>query len=130
MEAHPVTGYIHFFSGQGNTMRIWIGSLALTLLAGCSLPASLVPGEPNISKTSTKSPKDYAACLLPLWQKDVAKTSQTSISNGYRITAPSIITADEILDIVKYKDGSRVSLYQGPPWAKSGSLRQSVRDCL
>jgi hypothetical protein len=53
-----------------------------------------------------------------------------SISNGYRITAPSIITADEILDIVKYKDGSKVSLYQGPPWAKSGSLRQSVRDCL
>ncbi len=36
----------------------------------------------------------------------------------------------EILDIVKYKDGSRVSLYQGPPWAKSGSLRKSVRDCL
>jgi hypothetical protein len=100
------------------------------MLAGCSLPASLVPGEPNISKTSAKSPKDYAACLLPLWQKDVAKTYQTSISNGYRITAPSIITADEILDIVKYKDGSRVSLYQGPPWAKSGSLRQSVRDCL
>ena len=111
-------------------MRIWIGSLALTLLAGCSLPASLVPGEPNISKTSDKSPKDYAACLLPLWQKDVAKTSQTSISNGYRITAPSIITADEILDIVKYKDGSRVSLYQGPPWAKSDAMRKSVKACL
>ncbi|RON61349.1 hypothetical protein BK669_17800 [Pseudomonas fluorescens] len=111
-------------------MRIWIGGLALAMLAGCSLPASLVPGEPNISKTSAKTPKDYAACVLPLWQQDVAKTSQTSISNGYRITAPSVITADEILDIVKYKDGSRVSLYQGPPWAKSGSLRKSVRDCL
>jgi hypothetical protein len=130
MDVESLTRYIHFFSDQEYTMRIWIGSLALALLAGCSLPASLVPGEPNVSKTSAKSPKDYAACLLPLWQKDVAKTSQTSISNGYRITAPSIITADEILDIVKYKDGSRVSLYQGPPWAKSGSLRQSVRDCL
>lgn len=111
-------------------MRIWIGSLALAMLAGCSLPTSLVPGEPNVRKTDSKAPKDYAACVLPLWQKDVAKTSQTSISNGYRITAPSIITADEILEIVKYKDGSSVSLYQGPPWAKSGSLRQSVRDCL
>jgi hypothetical protein len=109
-------------------MRIWIGSLTLAVLAGCSLPASLVPGEPKLSKTSEKTPKDYAACFLPLWQQDVSKTSQTSISNGYRITAPSIITADEILDIVKYKDGSRVSLYQGPPWAKSGSLRKSVRD--
>lgn len=101
-------------------MRIWIGSLALVMLAGCSLPTSLVPGEPNVRKTTSKAPKDYAACVLPLWQKDVAKTSQTSISNGYRITAPSIITADEILEIVKYKDGSSVSLYQGPPWAKSG----------
>jgi hypothetical protein len=53
-----------------------------------------------------------------------------AISNGYRLTAPSIITADEILDIVKSKDGSRVSLYQGPPWAKSAAMRQAVRDCL
>jgi hypothetical protein len=130
MEVRPVTRYIRVFSDQGNTMRIWIGILALALLAGCSLPASLVPGEPNLSKTTTKAPKDYAACLLPLWQQDIPKTTQTSISNGYRITAPSLVTADEILDIIKYKDGSRVSLYQGPPWAKSGSLRKSVRDCL
>jgi hypothetical protein len=130
MDVRPVTRYIRFFSDQEYTMRMWIGVLTFALLAGCSLPRSLVPGEPNVSKTSDKAPKDYAACVLPLWQRDVAKTSQTSISNGYRITAPSVITADEILDIVKYKDGSRVSLYQGPPWAKSGSLRQSVRDCL
>ncbi|PCR96309.1 hypothetical protein C1X59_14395 [Pseudomonas sp. FW215-R2] len=111
-------------------MRMLIGGLLMAALAGCSLPASLVPGEPNFSKVSGKAPKDYAACVLPLWQQDIPKTSQVAISNGYRIKAPSIVTADEILDIVKYKDGSRVSLYQGPPWAKSGSLRKSVRDCL
>ncbi|MCF4998541.1 hypothetical protein GIW70_02915 [Pseudomonas syringae] len=111
-------------------MRMWIGGLLLTALAGCSLPASLVPGEPNVSKYSDKTPKEYAACVLPLWQRDVSKASQISISNGYRLTAPSIVTADEILDVIKYKDGSRISLYQGPPWAKSGSLRQAVRDCL
>lgn len=94
MDVQPVTRYIRFFSDQGNTMRIWIGSLALALLAGCSLPASLVPGEPNLSKTTTKAPKDYAACLLPLWQQDIPKTTQTSISNGYRIKAPSLVTAE------------------------------------
>jgi hypothetical protein len=130
MDVRSVKRYIRFFSDQGNTMRMWIGGLALAMLAGCSLPASLVPGEPNLSKVSAKAPKDYAACVLPLWQHDVPKTTQTSISNGYRITAPSVITADEILDVVKYKDGSRVSLYQGPPWAKSASLRKSLRDCL
>ena len=111
-------------------MRMLMGGVVLALLAGCSLPASLVPGEPNVSKHSAKAPKEYAACVLPAWQKEVANTTQVSISNGYRITAPSVITADEVLDIVKYKDGSRVSLYQGPPWAKSGNLRQIVRDCL
>jgi len=110
--------------------RMLMGGAVLALLAGCSLPASLVPGEPNYNKQSDKIPKDVAACVLPAWQKEISNTTQTSISNGYRITAPSIITADEVLDIVKYKDGSRVSLYQGPPWAKSGALREAVRDCL
>ena len=111
-------------------MRKLFGGMAVAMLAGCSLPASVVPGEPNVSKYSEKAPKDYAACILPKWQHEIPKSTQLSISNGYRITAPSIITADEILDIVKSKDGSRVSLYQGPPWAKSGALRQAVRDCL
>ncbi|MHC8326516.1 hypothetical protein [Pseudomonas sp. LB1P83] len=111
-------------------MRMLIGGVAISILAGCSLPTSLVPGEPNVSKYSNKTPKDYAACLLPLWQQEVSRTTQTAISNGYRINAPSIITADEILDIVKYKDGSRVSLYQGPPWAKSDAMRKAVRSCL
>jgi hypothetical protein len=111
-------------------MRMLIGGVMLALLAGCSLPTSLVPGEPNVSKYSEKPPKEYAACVLPAWQQQIPKTAQTAISNGYRITAPSIITADEIVDIVKSKDGSRVSLYQGPPWAKSGAMRKAVRDCL
>lgn len=111
-------------------MRIWAVALAGAVLTGCSLPASLVPGEPNVSKVSAKPPKEYAACVLPLWQREIPKTTQVSISNGFRINAPSIITADEILDIVKYKDGSRVSLYQGPPWAKTDALRKAVRNCL
>jgi hypothetical protein len=111
-------------------MRVLMGGIALAMLAGCSLPASLVPGEPNVSKYSEKPPKEYAACVLPAWKEQVSNTTQTSISNGYRITAPSVITADEIVDIVKSRDGSRVSLYQGPPWAKSGAMRKTVRDCL
>ena len=111
-------------------MRMLIGGVTLAMLAGCSLPASVVPGEPNVSKYSNKPPKELAACIFPAWQKEIPKTTQIGISNGYRIKAPSIITADEILDIVKYKDGSRVSLYQGPPWAKSDAMRKAVKNCL
>ena len=130
MDVWTATRYIPLFQDKGSVMRMLIGGVGLALLAGCSLPASVVPGEPNVSKYSEKPPKEYAACVLPAWQQVVPNTTQSGISNGYRITAPSIITADEILDIVKSKDGSRVSLYQGPPWAKSGALRQAVRDCL
>lgn len=111
-------------------MRMLMGGVVMASLAGCSLPASLVPGEPNVSKYSEKAPKDYAACVLPAWQQVIPNSAQSAISNGYRITAPGMITADEILDIVKSKDGSRVSLYQGPPWAKSAALRQAMRDCM
>lgn len=110
-------------------MRIWIGG-GVGHVGGLFVAGIAGAGRAEYQQDQCQAPKDYAACVLPLWQQDVAKTAQTSISNGYRITAPSVITADEILDIVKYKDGSRVSLYQGPPWAKSGSLRKSVRDCL
>jgi hypothetical protein len=118
------------FQDREAFMRMLVAGIAVAVLAGCSLPASVVPGEPNVSKYSEKTPKEYAACVLPLWRQHIPGSTQSPISNGYRITAPSIITADEILDIVKSKDGSRVSLYQGPPWAKSGALRQAVRDCL
>lgn len=87
-------------------------------------------GRAECQQEQREDAKEYAACVLPAWQKEVSNTTQVSISNGYRITAPSVITADEVLDIVKYKDGSRISLYQGPPWAKSGDLRKIVRDCL
>ncbi|WP_347904971.1 hypothetical protein [Pseudomonas purpurea] len=111
-------------------MRILIGTLAVFMLAGCSLPASLVPGEPNVSKLTAKAPKEYALCVLPAWQREIPKTTQVSITNGYRITAPGIVTSDEVLDIVKSKNGSRVSLYQRAPWAKTGALKKSVNDCL
>jgi len=111
-------------------MRNVIGAVAALLLAGCSVPSSLVPGEPNYSKISAKPPKEYAACVLPAWQQVIPKTTQTGISNGYRINAPSLVTADEVLEITKFKSGSRISLYEGPPWAKSGDLRKIVRDCL
>ena len=70
-------------------MRTLMAGIVAGLLTGCSLPASVVPGEPNLSKYSEKPPKEYAACVLPAWQKEVPKATQTGISIGYRIKAPA-----------------------------------------
>lgn len=111
-------------------MRMLTGALMMAALAGCSLPTALVPGQPNVSELTSKAPKEYASCVLPVWQGQTARTTQVEISNGYRITAPGSLASDEVLDVVKSKNGSRVSLYQGTPWAKSEVLKKSVHDCL
>lgn len=97
--------------------------MALTL-AGCASP-----GQPTGSKLTSKTPEAYAACVLPKWQVLAPLTTQKSISNGYRITAPSAVYSDEVLEVVKYHDGSRATFYKGS-FLSTDSLRQSARECL
>ncbi|QXI40938.1 hypothetical protein [Pseudomonas xantholysinigenes] len=98
--------------------------LVLAALAGCA-----TPGEPTGSKLISKTPEDYAACVLPKWQALAPLTTQKSISNGYRITAPSAVASDEVLEVVKYRDGSRATFYKGS-FLSSDNLRQAARACL
>ncbi|AZD03189.1 hypothetical protein [Pseudomonas chlororaphis] len=111
-------------------MRVWLGASLMGLLAGCSLPTALAPGKPNVSELTGKTPKDYAQCVLPAWQRETPRSTQSDISNGYRITAPGSLASDEVVEVVKSKNGSLVSLYQGTPWAKSAVLKKAVHDCL
>jgi hypothetical protein len=93
-----------------------MGGVGLALLAGCSLPTSLVPGEPNVSKYSEKKQRARGVCVARVAEGGIPHHSDLDFQRLQDYRA-SIVTADEVLDIVKYKDGSRVSLYQGPPWA-------------
>jgi len=105
-------------------LHILISSLVVVALAGCA-----TPGKPTGSKLTTKTPEAYAACVLPKWQKIAPLTTQKSISNGYRIIAPSAVASDEVLEVVKYQEGSRATFYKGS-FLSTDNLRRAARECL
>ncbi|WDY60407.1 hypothetical protein [Pseudomonas sp. PSKL.D1] len=109
---------------QMPTFRIFFAAALAVTLCACANP-----GKPTGSKTTHKAPADYAACVLPKWQALAPQTTQKSISHGYRLTAPSAVTSDEVLEVVEYRDGSRATFYKGS-FLSSDKLRQAARECL
>ncbi|BBH46213.1 hypothetical protein KU43P_26900 [Pseudomonas sp. KU43P] len=97
--------------------------LAISLV-GCANP-----GKPTASKLTAKSPSEYAACVLPKWQAVTPATTQKSIAHGYRFTAPSAVTSDEVLEVVEYREGSRATFYKGS-FLSGDKLREAARACL
>jgi hypothetical protein len=100
------------------TFRILFSFAIIVSLAACANP-----GKPTASKLTSKSPEDYAACVLPKWQALSPQTTQKSINHGYRLTAPSAVTSDEVLE------GSRATFYKGS-FLSSDKLRLAARECL
>lgn len=114
-------------------MRIFIGALAVALLAGCVGPGDLAENDPSISATTTKDPKRYALCVFPKWQNARTDSSMSETENGYRLLVASNNMADEMLDIVKTPTGSRVVLRQRMAWSPGygrSDIEQAVRSCL
>ncbi len=99
------------------------GAVALSLV-GCANP-----GKPTASKLTVKSPSEYTACVLPKWQALSPQTTKKSINHGYRITAPSAIASDEVLEVIESKEGSRATFYKGS-FLSTNKLRVAARECL
>ncbi|MFJ4452951.1 hypothetical protein ACIP1G_03520 [Pseudomonas sp. NPDC089392] len=109
---------------QMPTFRILVASLLVASLTGCA-----TPGNPTASKLTSKPPQQFAACVLPKWQALAPKATQKSIAHGYRLTAPSAVATDDVLDVVEYHDGSRATFYKGS-FLSGDKLRQAARECL
>lgn len=109
---------------QMPTFRILVASMLVASLAGCA-----TPGKPTASKLTAKSPQQFAACVLPKWQALAPQATQKSIAHGYRLTAPSAVATDDVLDVVEYHDGSRATFYKGS-FLSGDKLRQAAKACL
>nr|WP_201215398.1 hypothetical protein [Pseudomonas sp. S32] len=99
------------------------GALVLAL-AGCA-----TPGKPTASKLTGKSPQQYAACVMPKWQALTPNATQKSIPHGVRMTAPSAVATDDVLEVIESGDGSRATFYKGS-FLSGDKLRQAARECL
>ncbi|MFJ4347782.1 hypothetical protein [Pseudomonas sp. NPDC089401] len=98
-------------------------------ILAASLVACANPGKPTASKETHKSPSEYAACVFPKWQALAPATTQKSIAHGYRLTAPSAVASDVVLDVVELHGGSRATFYKGS-FLTGGTLRQAARSCI
>lgn len=115
-------------------MRILIGALGLALLGGCTTPGDLLKSNPTIMAETSKSPKEYAMCVLPGWQEHQAGATMNETLTGYRLTssAESIGQTNELLEIKQTAHGSQVRLYQRMPGMTIGrsKITSSVYNCL
>ncbi|OUM34789.1 hypothetical protein B8W72_10025 [Pseudomonas putida] len=109
---------------QMPTFRIFVASALVASLVGCA-----TPGNPTASKLTSKSPQQYAACVLPKWQAVAPQATQKSIAHGYRLTAPSAVASDDVLDVVDAREGSRATFYKGS-FLSGDTLRQAAKECL
>jgi hypothetical protein len=114
-------------------MRVLIGALAVSLLAGCSSPGDVKKNDPSISASTNKSAKKYALCVFPKWQEQRSTSTMSETENGYRLVVATDMMTDEVLEIYSAGTGSKVALYQRMPWSKMwgrAALEAAVRECL
>jgi uncharacterized lipoprotein YajG len=114
-------------------MRILIGALAASLLAGCVSPSDLKSNTPTTSATTKKSPKDYAICVFPKWQDARSEAVMSETSDGYRLVVGAMQLTDELLEVKKSSAGSKVTFYQRVAWMPGigrSAIEEAVRTCL
>ena len=115
---------IHNGRLQMPDIRIFIATVLVASLAGCASP-----GKPTASKLTKKSPQQYAAFVLPKWKALAPQATQKSIAHGSRLTAPSAVASDDVLDVVDAHEGSRATFYKGS-FLSGDKLRQAAKQCL
>lgn len=115
-------------------MKVFVGVLAVALLAGCTTPSDLMKDSPELSATTKKDPKTFAICVYPSWQDYRSSAVMSETSAGYRIVAGNDMNGqtDDVLDIRKSSSGSVVMLYQRMAWQQlgRGDLKDSIHRCL
>lgn len=103
---------------------LYVVAALCVVLMGCASP-----GKPTASKLTSKTPQQYAACVMPQWQALAPNSTQKSIPHGVRMTAPSAVTTDDVLEVIESGEGSRATFYKGS-FLSGDKLRVAARECL
>ncbi|AHF77894.1 Gp19 phage protein [Sodalis praecaptivus] len=110
-------------------MKISLLCLAVIVLTGCSM-SGLENKKPALEVKTSKTPREYALCLAPAWQRLNPATTSIETENGYRISVSVTFTGVIALtDVDKTDSGSVVRTHLQPVWLADGWL-ESARNCL
>ncbi|AIC20566.1 hypothetical protein EY04_17130 [Pseudomonas chlororaphis] len=114
-------------------MRLFVGALAVAMLAGCVSPSDLKSNAPTTTATTKKSPRDYAVCVFPKWQDARSEAVMSETENGYRLVIGAMQMTDELLEVKQAANGSSVIFYQRVAWMPGvgrTAIEKAVKSCL
>lgn len=114
-------------------MRILIGAVAVSLLAGCVSPSDLKGKPPTKTESTQKSPKAYALCVFPKWQDARSEAVMSETADGYRLVIGAMQLTDELLEVKQSPTGSSVAFYQRVAWMPGvgrSAIEDAVKSCL
>lgn len=104
-------------------------SIAYSLLAGCASG----PNQPTRIMQTSKSPEQYAECVVPKLQDRTQTPTLSQSQRHYRIVVSSTVAADNVIEAYKAPTGGKVFLYERRLLASSfkpSSFEQAAQECL
>ncbi|QAX84747.1 hypothetical protein C2E19_13155 [Pseudomonas sp. DTU12.3] len=104
-------------------------AVASLLLASCAS----TPNNPTLTLQTSKTPAQYADCVVPKLQGSALNPTVSQTQRSYRIVVPSRISADNILEAYKAGTGGKVFLYERHLLASNylpSSFERAAQDCI
>ncbi len=89
------------------------------LLAGCAS----APNDPTLTLQTSKTPAQYAECVIPKLQGNALNPMVSQTQRSYRIVVPSKVSADNVLEAYKAGSGGKVFIYERHLLASTSCLR-------
>lgn len=110
-------------------LLVSVMSIACSLLAGCASG----PNQPTRVMQTSKSPEQYAECIVPKLQGPTQTPTLSQSQRHYRIVVSSTVAADNVIEAYKAPTGGKVFLYERRLLASSfkpSSFEQAAQECL
>jgi hypothetical protein len=120
------------FYFQDQSMRpLFLLPLAFSslLLVGCAS----APNDPTLTLQTSKTPAEYAECVVPKLQGSALNPMVSQSQRSYRIVVPSKISADNVLEAYKAGSGGKVFVYERHLLASNllpSSFERAAQECI
>lgn len=104
-------------------------AFASLLLSGCAS----APNDPTLTLQTSKTPAEYAECVVPKLQGSALKPTVSQTQRSYRIVVPSKVSADNVLEAYKAGNGGKVFIYERHLLTSNllpSSFERAAQDCI
>jgi hypothetical protein len=104
-------------------------AFASLLLAGCAS----APNDPTLTLQTSKSPEQYADCVVPKLRGSALNPMVSQTQRSYRIVVPSKVSANNVLEAYKAGNGGKVFVYERHLLASNllpSNFERAAQDCI